>query len=177
MGARRFWTIAVLPACSLFTASATVLYVDVNSTNPIVPYTNWSTATTVIQDAIDAASAGDEIMVTNGVYTTGGRVAASSLVTNRVLVDKSVTLRSANGASFTTILGYQVPGTIYGNQAIRAVYLTSGAVLDGFTVSNGACVPSFVISFEDYKGGGVYCASTSEMVANCVISGGFASKK
>jgi hypothetical protein len=47
--------------------------VDVNSTNATPPYTDWTTAATNIQDAVDAA-------VTNGTYATGGR----NVVTNPV---------------------------------------------------------------------------------------------
>src|SRR6266571_318340 len=89
------------------TAWATVRYVDVNSANPTPPYTNWATAARVIQEAVDAAAAGDEIVVTNGIYATGGR-AVSGTMTNRVAVDKPLTLRSVNGPQFTVIQGHQM---------------------------------------------------------------------
>src|SRR6266542_4239165 len=75
-------------------ALAEVHYVDVNSTNATPPYTNWTTAATNIQDAVDVAVAGDQIVVTNGTYATGGRVEGSTTTTNRVVIDKALTVRS-----------------------------------------------------------------------------------
>ena len=56
-----------LLALSLFATcgNAATRYADVNSANPTPPYTSWSTAATNIQDAVDAARAGDEVLVTN----------------------------------------------------------------------------------------------------------------
>ena len=53
---------------ALTTAHAATLYVDAASTNAVPPFTNWASAAVTIQDAVDAAVDGDEIVVTNGVY-------------------------------------------------------------------------------------------------------------
>ena len=58
---------AALLLASAGSALADVRYVDVNSTNATPPYSSWSTAATNIQDAVDSAVAGDEIVVTNGI--------------------------------------------------------------------------------------------------------------
>jgi parallel beta-helix repeat protein len=130
--------------------SAALLYVSLESTNPTPPYTNWVTAATNIQEAADAAAAGDEVVVTNGVYGTGGgRICGGE--PNRVAVDKPVTVRSVNGPEATIIDGL----------GMRCVYLTNGAVFEGFTLTNG-------YAFQG-GGGGVYCQSTNAFLTNCVI--------
>jgi hypothetical protein len=156
---------------SLSSASATTHYVDVSSLSPVPPYISWSTAATSIQDAVDAAGAGDLVLVTNGVYQTGGRPASGTLLTNRVTVTNLVTVQSVNGPLDTVIKGYQTPDTITGDTAVRCAYLANGATLIGFTLSGGA-TRAVGDGSSDSSGGNAWCASWSEVISNCVIVGG-----
>lgn len=153
-------------------AGAAVRYVDVNSANPVSPFTNWGTAATTIQQAIDVALAGDQILVTNGVYQTGARAVYG--MSNRVAVTKPVTVQSVNGPAYTSIVGYRHPGTTNGASAIGCAYLTNGAVLSGFTLTNGATQTFDGVTKNSY-GGGVWCESTNAVLTNCVLTGNSAS--
>jgi len=136
-------------------ALAEVHYADVTSTNATPPYTNWPTAATNIQDAVDAAMAGDEIVVTNGIYVTGGRT-VDGITFNRVAVDKPLNVRSINGPQFTTISG----GGYW-----RCVYMASGATLSGFTLTEGSAhygggasggtLSNCALTFNDTGGDGI----------------------
>ena len=162
------FTLAWLSAS--FSTLAVVRYVNVNSTNPTPPYTNWATAAAVIQDAIDVALPGNEVVVTNGVYQTGGR-AVDGFLTNRVAVTKPLILRSVNGPGVTVIRGYQVPQTTNGNAAVRCVYLTNGATISGFTLTNGATATRpGANDVRPIFGGGVLCEA-SAVASNCVMTG------
>jgi hypothetical protein len=66
-------------------------------------------------------------------------------------VDKPLSLRSVNGPGLTQING---------GSSVRCAFLTNGASLSGFTLTNGY----------SYEGGGVSCSSTTAVVANCVIT-------
>jgi hypothetical protein len=101
---------------------------------PIFPYTSWTWAATNIQDAIDATLPGDFVVVSNGTYKTGGR-AVYGLATNRVTVDKAIIVQSVNGPAGTIIAGSTPAGS--SPSGTRCAYLTSNAVLIGFTLTNG----------------------------------------
>jgi len=126
-----------------FRTSAATLYVSLNSTNPVPPYADWSTAATNIQDAVDAAFVGDTVLVTNGFYPGG------------IAVTNALALLSVNGPQFTIIDG---------GSTVQCVSLTNGASLAGFTLTNGT-------DNIGNGGGGVWCASANAVVTNCVITG------
>jgi hypothetical protein len=139
-------------------------YVDITCTNPIPPYTDWTTAATNIQDAVDATTDGDIVLVTNGVYDTGARVTPGHNLSNRVVITKNILVQSVNGPAVTIIKG-QGP---MGKGAIRCVFMNNGT-LEGFTLTNGFTGYMSWDMVHDQSGAGL-CA-LSGTVNNCTISG------
>ena len=123
-------------------------YVNVNNPSPAPPYTNWTSAATSIQAAVDAASAADTVLVTNGSYYP----------VRQISVTNGVTVKSVNGAEETIVNG---------SHPHRCFYLNDNGtnVIDGFKIINGYA--------DGNSGGGVYCSGGA--VNNCVISGNSAS--
>ena len=147
-----------------------VHYVVPNNPSASAPYTTWASAATNIQDAVDAAVyPGAVVLVSNGVYQTGGMAMSGGLL-NRVAVAQQVTLRSLNGPAVTVIRGAHAPGSTNGAGAVRGVWLYDTAVLSGFTVASGATLASGN-ELVDRSGGGVWCLSTSVLVTNCILAG------
>jgi hypothetical protein len=143
--------------------------VDAAGANPISPFSSWHTAATSIQDAIDASAAGDVVLVTNGVYTNGG-MAIDGTLTNRVVLDKPITVISVHGYSVTLIEGAWDPTNKNGPAAVRCAYLADGAVLNGFTLCNGATLAGNLAGGPSDSGGGIYCVSANGQAVNCVLS-------
>ena len=155
----------VLPFCALSSFGADHFVAPAGGN--LAPFTSWDTAATNIQDAIDAASAGETVWVTNGVYASGGKVMAGDL-TNRVALDKALTVQSVNGPFMTTIQGAWDPVTTNGPFAIRCAWVTNGAVLKGFTLFAGATRNTGAqLTLE--SGGGAWCSDSGAKLANCMI--------
>ncbi|MFH0880084.1 MAG: hypothetical protein V2A34_10265, partial [Lentisphaerota bacterium] len=143
----------------LTSVGADTHYVSLSGSNT-PPYTNWAEAATNIQDAIDAASVGDTVWVTNGIYDTGGRTLLDvDWAGNRVAVTGAMFVAGVNGPSFTRIVG---------TNGMRCAYVANGAVLSGFTLAGG-CLNNLGQS-EHANGGGAYCEGAG-VISNCVITG------
>jgi hypothetical protein len=136
--------------------------VDKSNSNPTPPYTNWTTAALTIQEAVDAASPGAVILVSNGVYSTGGRFVNGDM-TNRVVLDKAITVLSLKGPFQTIIEGAWDPILTNGPSSVRCVWMGEGALLGGFTIRNGST---------PLDGGGVWSSSLglNETLVGCLIT-------
>jgi hypothetical protein len=144
--------------------SASVFYVNVNNASPAAPYNSWNIAATNIQQAVDLAASGDTVLVTNGVYASGGRLFSGDTTTNRLVVTNAIVVQSVNGPAVTVIQGYQMPVSTNGVSAIRCVCLNNGATLVGFSLRGGATQSAGY-------GGGVRCFSTNVTTRGCVFTG------
>jgi PKD repeat protein len=147
-----------------------VYYVNQASPNPVFPYASWQTAATNIQDAVAAGTVvGRLVLVTNGVYRTGSVVmgdGSTEYSLNRVALTNAVVLRSVNGPSVTLIEG--APGSSDSPwESIRCVYVGDGALISGFTLTNGV---SWGYNWGCKGGGGAYCEPFA-VVTNCVLTG------
>ena len=113
-----------------------------------VPSSSYPT----IQSAIDAAQAGDEVVVSPATY-------------NEAIdfLGKAITLRSSDGSTVTTI-----DGTGFGSSVVKCINGEGpDTVLDGFTITGGTGTWSF--SF--IRGGGLYVLRANPTVRNCVFIG------
>jgi len=85
-------------------ARAATFYVWTNSPAD-GPGTDWTNAFHTIQGAVDVAASGDTVLVTNGLYNAGGRVAPGQGLFSRLCVTGAVTILSVNGPGNTIISG------------------------------------------------------------------------
>ncbi|HBA85349.1 MAG TPA: hypothetical protein DCZ95_14780 [Verrucomicrobia bacterium] len=153
-----FVVLWLVVASSAFSAD---FFVSTNGANS-PPYTNWTMAARVIQDAIDLTRAGDTVWVNDGIYETGGQVVNG--LPNRLAITNPITVRSVNGPSNTIVRGAGPRG----NSAVRCVYLHFDATLSGFTLTNGHTTVTNLWS--GYAAGGIY-AGVRSVISNCIVTG------
>ena len=119
------------------------------------PYTSWTTAARFIQDAVDAAAAGDTVLVTNGTYSSASEIS----------VTKAITIEGVNGREVTIIDGLDDHRCFnLGNSA---------CTLSGFTIQNGNSIYGNG-GLDGHLGGGVYCSGTNPLITHCTLSGNLA---
>ncbi|MCG2660948.1 MAG: right-handed parallel beta-helix repeat-containing protein [Kiritimatiellae bacterium] len=129
-------------------------YVSLNGTNDAAGgYTNWPGAATNIQWAVNAAVAGDTVLVSNGTYN----------LTNMISIAAAITVRSfteqGHGTNDTIVDGG------YPDRSNQCFYMTAGT-LNGLTIRNG-CATNTI---NWYGGGGVFAHGIVN-VLNCYIYG------
>jgi hypothetical protein len=135
--------------------------------------TSWVSAKKEIQSAVDIAADGSTVWVAAGIYDTGGALTPGYSLSNRVCIRTAIEVKSVNGPDVTIIKGAFDPETgTYGPSAVRCVYLTTNALLSGFTLTNGYTAATGEISFE--RSGGGVLLFTNATVYRCKISGNFA---
>ncbi|MDD5704575.1 MAG: choice-of-anchor Q domain-containing protein [Kiritimatiellae bacterium] len=165
------WVLSDTPLPATTAVDFLTRYVAQAGQTPASPYLTWASAASNIQDAVDIAGVGELVLVSNGVYNVGGAIAPSFAVTNRVMVDKAVKVRSVNGPSATIIEGASDPSDTvngFGPGAIRCVYLGNGASLSGFTLRNGRTIKTGS-DYANTAGGGIMLRANC-LVSNCVIT-------
>ncbi len=160
---------------------------DVNNTGA-----GWDSPYATVAKAVQEAAAGDEVVVSNGVYT----------LTQQILVDKAITVRSLNGAAETTLDGgpnntttriffinhadakvdgftiKQGYGSVVaglgsdGGNNLGGVYRVGGGVL----LTSGLLANSMIVTNNAEEGAGVYYAGNSSIVSNCLVQGNDATR-
>ena len=144
-------------------ARAMTYYVDASQVNDAGDGLSWATAKKSIQGAVDLAVDADVVLVTNGIYNTGGAVGPGFVLhTNRVCLTNAITVRSVNGPDVTIIEGAAGSNGSNDVDAIRPVRMIHGS-LSGFTVTKGYTSSSYLDDY-DRSGGGIW------MTTNCVVS-------
>ena len=129
---------------------------------------------------------GDTVYASAGIYATGSKVLSEQMIAARAHIPCGVMLKGA-GAGTTIIVGDRSEGTGSdqhgrGPNAMRCVYLESGARIIGCTLTGGRTMPLGTGNLDNlagdpgYSGGGVFGeADGADAVAltrveNCIVS-------
>lgn len=136
------------------------------------PYTNWLTAATNIQSAVDAVAGGGSVWVSNGTYSVDATVTC----------DKSLSLLSLNGLGVTLINGQGSSRCIsvaQTNVTVEGFTLTGGTATQGgglYTTGTNTLITNCrIVSCDATEGGGVYIAAPGAVLEHCTLTNNTAS--
>ena len=169
----RCFALVTATAMALFSwngaKAETTNYVSDLSGNDAWDGLTWETAKKSIQGAIDAASPGNTVLVTNGTY----------VLTSQILITNGITLRSTSGTNFTTVDGNYATGcfSISNSQSVVegfTIMRGSNTMGGGLWMSAGTIQGCVISSNTAYQGGGVFL-SYGGVVSNCTIRENLAS--
>jgi len=130
-------------------------YVSLAGTNDFAgKFTTWSGAATDIQWAVNFATNGETVWVSNGTY----------YLTNQVSITNGIILKSFSGRWTDTVVEGNYP-----NSTNRCLYMNhSNALVEGFAFTNGMA-PYVLATTNSENGGGVYI--NAGMLRGCLVTG------
>lgn len=182
--------LVMLPVAALPARADGILYVDA-SADGANSGTSWEDAYTDVQQALTAASSGEQIWVANGIYTPGSSRDDSFALKTGVVVyggftgdETAVAQRNPDPSSNGAVLSGDLnrddvdsdgDGSIDSNNEENSYHVVTGsgidssAVLDGFTITGGNANSSS--NSTDRDGGGIHNRTSSPTLRNLIISG------
>ena len=115
---------------------------------------------TTIQEGIDAATAGDTVLVADGIYY-------GSSNKNLTFHTSGITVQSENGPD-NCIIHCEGDG--------RGFFVRdkNGTVISGFTITGGNAP---LLTGYGYRGGAIYCHGSTVTINNCIITGNKANNR
>jgi hypothetical protein len=147
----RWWFVIAGLGLLAANAPAATWYVATNGVDTHNGTGGWDQAFATISNAVtNAASSGDTVLVSNGIYT----------LTAQIIINKSLLVRSWNNGNYdrtNTIINGNWPTTT--NRCFRL--WADGATIAGFTITNGCSGAASGGGITIYKG----------IVSNCVVAG------
>ncbi len=163
-----------------------IIYVDFMATAGANNGGNWDNAFVYLQDALDVAVSGDQIWVAAGVYCPDKSLLHPEYEDDRSIsfclpenislyggfAGTEIALTERDWLSYETILSGDIDedGILDAGNSYHVVIGADGAVLDGFTISQGVANGSG----NDGYGGGILNLQTSPEITRCKIMSNWA---
>ena len=146
---------------AVITWAAADHYVVPTNASASSPFTDWGSAATNIQHAVNAAVDGETVWITNGTYFCQEiytNISGTTTSTAMVVITNSITVSSFNGQYSNTIVNGYYPAWT------TRVFLVdnTGAVVSGLTITNGFSTSLSGVGVRMYNG---------NLLTNCLITG------